>query len=181
MQDDCLATVLQVPLLLGHLWVKRQIEGTDIEQACSGPPQSTLVRGQPRGAQGTPGSQWPTAVPLSSFLVERCMRSAQDSGNLQRGAKPGTVVIAHSQEALGLGPGTKAHLSWGLSGPFPLSQSPREARCTGQVTFSRSGARMPGNKSYPRVGNQCRPGSQASGEQSSPRESNYTGGGSTPP
>lgn len=69
----------------------------------------------------------------------------------------------------------------GLSGPFPLSQSPREARCTGQVTFSRSGARMPGNKSYPRVGNQCRPGSQASGEQSSPRESNYTGGGSTPP
>lgn len=60
------------------------------------------------------------------------------------------------QGALGLGTGAQAHLSWGLSCPFPLPQAPGEARCPGQVTFSRSVARMPGNKSYPRAGNQCR-------------------------
>lgn len=84
------------------------------------------------------------------------MRSAQDSGNLQGGAKPGTAFIAHSQEALGLGTGAKAHLSLGLSCPFPLSQSPREARYIGQVTVSRSGTRIPRNQFYPRVGNRCK-------------------------
>lgn len=136
-QDDHLAKVLQVPLQLGHLWVKRQLAGTDPQQACRAPPQSTLATGQMRGAQGT--------SVLSSSLLEEQWPFAR-RGKAQPSINPSGL------EALGLGTGTKAHLSC----PFPLSQSPGEARCPGQVTFSRSVARMLGNKSYPRAGNQCR-------------------------
>lgn len=65
-QANFLAEVVQVPLRLGHLWVKCQLGGTDPQRACRAPPQSTLASGQPRGAPGT--------SVLSSSLLERCTR-----------------------------------------------------------------------------------------------------------
>lgn len=119
------------------------------------PSRSTLASGQTRGAQGT--------SVLSSFLLERCTRLSPEQWQFARRGQ-----AQHSINPSRLGSSGPRH--WCQDPPFLgpfLSQSPGEARCPGQVTFSRAVARMPGNKSYPKAGNQCRarkPGLRGAGQ-----------------
>lgn len=144
-QGEQLATVLQVPLLLGHLWAKCQPGGTE--------PTAGLLCPSVHPYQWTDQGVWSTsgtqhlhrvAALLSSFLVERGTQLRPGHWQFARRGK-----ARRSSSLSGLGSSGPGHWRQGppFLGPFLLSQSPGEARCPGQVTFSRSVARVPGNKS----------------------------------
>lgn len=136
---------------------------------------------QTRGAwghiyAGTRGLQSPTAALLPASLVER--GGALSPGQQQCARRGQARRRSSFPEQTHSGPRTGRprpafpwDLGWEKLNPFPLLQSLGEARCPGQATFSRSLARVPGNKSYeafyPRAGNQCRsrkPGLRGAGQ-----------------
>lgn len=146
-------------------------------------PRST---GRPQELRGTSGLQSPTAALLSASLVQRGGRlSPAQQHSLPGGAEARRRSSFPELTCSGPRhwpprPAYPLDLGWEKLNPFSLPQSPGEARCLGQATFSRSLARVAGNKSYeafyPRAGNQCRarkPTLRGAGQ----RESHCAGGG----